>query len=280
MKDYYYILGIGKEADSVAVKMAYRKLSLKFHPDKNNEDKFFEERFKEIQEAYETLSNQQKRFSYDKLLNGNYKAESQNQWTKEEELRKKEEELMRKEEKLKRKYQTPAEREREFKLQQAKKKSEEDARKKQEILKFEELLFQKENELRKNKEVQIKIKSEINLLQEKIFDLKLVENTNLNNEKTQSEIFNIDKFPKLSQELKMIKEYIMVYDCQAFREIFIQFTKNHSIDFHLMNSHNILVDIITNEKVPIKETERLFQLYKSNKEFINALEKEIIRFLK
>jgi curved DNA-binding protein CbpA len=72
MKDYYYILGIKKEASLDEVKKAYRKLSMKFHPDKNDGDEFFAERFKEIQEAYETLSDSHKRQVYDgKTTNNN-----------------------------------------------------------------------------------------------------------------------------------------------------------------------------------------------------------------
>lgn len=65
MKDYYYILGLKKEASIEDVKKAYRKLSLKFHPDKNDGDAFFADRFREINEAYETLSNRLKRIQYD-----------------------------------------------------------------------------------------------------------------------------------------------------------------------------------------------------------------------
>ena len=68
MKDYYYILGISNNASLEEVKKAYRKLSLKFHPDQNNGDKFFEERFRDINEAYETLNNEQKRKEYDAIL--------------------------------------------------------------------------------------------------------------------------------------------------------------------------------------------------------------------
>ncbi|MBB6462393.1 J domain-containing protein [Flammeovirga kamogawensis] len=64
-KDYYYILGVSQEADNSEIKKAYRKLSQKFHPDMNGGDKFFEDRFKEIQEAYEILSNSHKRAIYD-----------------------------------------------------------------------------------------------------------------------------------------------------------------------------------------------------------------------
>ena len=69
MKDYYYILGVATSASDKEIRSAYRKLSLKFHPDKNDGEKFFEERFKEIQEAYATLSNPEKRKNYNSELN-------------------------------------------------------------------------------------------------------------------------------------------------------------------------------------------------------------------
>jgi curved DNA-binding protein CbpA len=64
-KDYYYILGVARNASQDEIKKAYRKLSTKFHPDKNDGDKFFEERFKDINEAYETLVDDGKRKIYD-----------------------------------------------------------------------------------------------------------------------------------------------------------------------------------------------------------------------
>lgn len=278
MKDYYYILGIEREADIITIKSAYRKLSLKFHPDKNDGDKFFEERFKEIQEAYEVLSNPQKRNSYDQV----YKNSSNNHWSKEEELRRREEELRRKEEELKRKYQTPEEREREIRAQQAKKKAEEEAKTKQEILKHEVQLAQKEKELSKVIEEQKRINTEITFLRNKIAELKgkINKNAGQNQQKYQTKKFTISDFPKLQQDLNFIKDYIAAYDFQTFRKIFIQFTKNHSIDIHLINKHKEIVDIVVNERVPIKETERLFHFYKDNNEFVSDLEKEIIRILK
>ncbi|MES1197838.1 MAG: DnaJ domain-containing protein [Chitinophagaceae bacterium] len=76
IKDYYYILGLNKNASKDEIKTAYRKLSVKFHPDKNNGDKFFEERFKDIQEAYETLEDDAKRKIYDDTLSSNNNANS------------------------------------------------------------------------------------------------------------------------------------------------------------------------------------------------------------
>ncbi|MEO5570471.1 MAG: DnaJ domain-containing protein [Bacteroidia bacterium] len=68
MKDYYYILGLNSNATKDEIKKAYRKLSLKFHPDVNSGDRFFEERFKEILEANEILSDDVKRQQYDSKL--------------------------------------------------------------------------------------------------------------------------------------------------------------------------------------------------------------------
>ena len=78
IKDYYYILGVGRDASKDEIKKVYRKLSIKFHPDQNNGDKFFEERFKDILEAYETLSNDVKRKIYDERLQAINSSESEN----------------------------------------------------------------------------------------------------------------------------------------------------------------------------------------------------------
>ncbi len=66
-KDYYRILGIDKKANQEEVKKAYRKLAVKYHPDKNPGNSQSEERFKEISEAYEVLKDPEKRKQYDRL---------------------------------------------------------------------------------------------------------------------------------------------------------------------------------------------------------------------
>jgi molecular chaperone DnaJ len=65
-RDYYEVLGVSKEATKDEIKKAYRKQALKFHPDKNPGDKKSEENFKEAAEAYEVLSNDEKKARYDR----------------------------------------------------------------------------------------------------------------------------------------------------------------------------------------------------------------------
>jgi curved DNA-binding protein len=66
-KDYYKLLGVDKNATDKQIKSAYRKLARKYHPDMNPDDKQAEERFKQINEAYEVLSDSSKRQKYDQL---------------------------------------------------------------------------------------------------------------------------------------------------------------------------------------------------------------------
>src|SRR6201985_613162 len=65
-RDYYEVLGVPKEATPAAMKKASRKLAGQFHPDKNPGDHTAEEKFKEIGEAYDVLSDEQKRAAYDR----------------------------------------------------------------------------------------------------------------------------------------------------------------------------------------------------------------------
>jgi curved DNA-binding protein len=66
-KDYYKVLGVARDASESEIRKAYRKLAVQYHPDKNPGNKQAEERFKEINEAYQVLSDDKKRAHYDRL---------------------------------------------------------------------------------------------------------------------------------------------------------------------------------------------------------------------
>ncbi len=202
MKDYYYILGVDTTATESQIKSAYRKLSIKFHPDKNDGDKFFEDRFKDIQEAYEILSNFSKRSEYDiRLKSLSFGSNNTiNNKKYEEELKKQyEEELRKKEEEIKRKYQTPEQRaseEAEIKRKEGEeKKKAEQQRLLNEFEKHKKVLLQKEKELNTLQKNVLKIESEITQLKKYINDLNLkiiCENNKDDNPDTGGEITNYE----------------------------------------------------------------------------------------
>ncbi len=66
-RDYYEVMGISKDASDDEIKKAYRKLAKKYHPDLNPGDKTAEQHFKEVNEAYEVLSDKEKKARYDQF---------------------------------------------------------------------------------------------------------------------------------------------------------------------------------------------------------------------
>lgn len=101
MKNYYQILGLEKNASKDEIKKAFRLYATKYHPDKQSGDKFFEERFKEIYSAYETLSDDIKRRQYDiSFSRSSTENKSDSNYN---DLLEKERELLFKEQELKRK---------------------------------------------------------------------------------------------------------------------------------------------------------------------------------
>ena len=66
-RDYYEVLGVSRDASQDEIKKAYRKMALKYHPDRNPGDSAAEEKFKEAAEAYDVLSNPDKKARYDQF---------------------------------------------------------------------------------------------------------------------------------------------------------------------------------------------------------------------
>jgi molecular chaperone DnaJ len=73
-RDYYEVLGVSKDAGAGEIKKSYRKLAMKFHPDQNPDDPEAEDRFKELGEAYEVLSDDDKKAAYDRYGHAAFKA--------------------------------------------------------------------------------------------------------------------------------------------------------------------------------------------------------------
>ena len=66
-RDYYEVLGVEKGATGAEIKKAFRRIAMKFHPDRNSDDKNSDEKFKEAQEAYEVLGDEEKKSAYDRF---------------------------------------------------------------------------------------------------------------------------------------------------------------------------------------------------------------------
>lgn len=75
-RDYYEILGAARNASSDELKKSYRKLAMKYHPDRNPDDDVAEQKFKELNEAYEVLKDEQKRAAYDQYGHSAFKAQA------------------------------------------------------------------------------------------------------------------------------------------------------------------------------------------------------------
>ena len=73
-RDYYEVLGVSRDASQGDIKKSYRKLAMKHHPDQNPDDPKAEEKFKEIGEAYEVISDEEKRSAYDRYGHAAFKS--------------------------------------------------------------------------------------------------------------------------------------------------------------------------------------------------------------
>jgi len=287
MKDYYYILGIESTATEAEIKSAYHKLALKFHPDKNDGDKFFEDRFKDILEAYDTLAIGEKRIQYDsKFSNQKFGNNYSNDHQKyEEELRRKfEAELRRKEEEIKSKYQTPQQKAAE---EAERNRKEDEARRKEaqqkllnELKQLENSLSAKEKLLNDLKDKAKFIENEIPQIKKFINDLKSKLNTNERTPKDEEFIFNIKQDSAIINVLDTIKKIVHKDEQLICLHILLSYSKSYSVNTDLTDKYPHLLKLITTGK--IKHEPLYYVYYKFTKygKDPKAFEAELVNYLR
>ncbi|WP_018618897.1 DnaJ domain-containing protein [Spirosoma luteum] len=281
MRDFYYILGIEANAPEQEIKTAHRKLSLKFHPDKNSGDDYFEKRFRQIQEAYETLSNPSKRIIYDSQLSsykaGNGNSESLKRY--EEALKRKyEEELRKKEEEIKQRYQTPAQRA----FEELEKKRKENEAKKQADQKriAEELQVLKSNLAQKESSVAT-LQREIVVLKNRISELKMRFDSSATDEQNTDAKYeeNPISYPHILAELNRIKSKVPIQSRISFVKTFLRFVKEHSIEASFEKKHPDLVKLIVQGVVKSDPFEGFYRMFQRNPLVIDKFEAQVFAYV-
>lgn len=275
LKDYYYILGIKQGASVQEIKSAYKKLAVKFHPDKNDGDKFFEERFKDIQEAYSILSHEMKRQQYDSQLRG-----SNTEGFDDSILRKYEEELEKKEEEIKRRYQTPEQRAKEElekrKEREEERRAEEERRRAErqkivdEIESIKKGIRQKESRLDTlRKEVEsldngiMTDRNRLKYLREKLSNyFKASSNA-------QGGYPNLIDGPELIAQLEKAKKIVDGKDIIQFLKICIRVAAHNSIDQKYKQKFPHLTKLIEGNSFDINPLRRLYNKYSSDEEMLS-----------
>lgn len=281
MRDFYYILGIETNSTEQEIKTAHRKLSLKFHPDKNNGDSYFEERFKEIQEAYETLSNSKKRVLYDSQLNryrsGNGNAELLKKY--EEELKRKyEEELRKREEEIKQKYQTPAQRAFE---EAEKKRKEEEARKAAERKRILEELQTLKSTLSQKESTVAALQKEILALKNRGVELTILLDSIANDK--QNTDYNYEKnpllYPQILTELNRIKSEVLIQKRTSFIKAFLHYVKVKSINASFQKRHPDLVKLIIQGTIKSEPFEGFYKMFQRQPLVVEKFEAQVLSYV-
>ena len=286
MKDYYYILGIDSKANETQIKSAFRKLSLKFHPDKNDGDIFFEERFKDIQQAYEILSNFEKRNEYDLKYslqeNSNNNTHDNKQY--EDILKKRyEAELKKQEEEIKRKYQTPQQRAAE---EQENRRTEEEEIKKQTQLKLLNELEQCNKSLSEKDKILSELKAKVNttekdiaVLKNNITSIQLKLNNNGKIPKEGDFIIDIKKDLAIIDVLDKIKELVYKEEQLIFFHMLVSYAKTSSIKQELIEKHPHLLKLIQSGKIKYEPLYYVFYKFNKYGKDTKAFEADLLNYL-
>lgn len=265
MKDYYYILGIEKTASQEVIKKAYKKLSKKFHPDLNDGDKYFENRFKDILEAYEILNSKSKS-QYDKLLSlhqnkvGNITSTLADLENK---IRQEYEELLKnKAEEIKKRFWT----EEQYQEEENRKQEE-----KNRILRQQKISLLNE-ELREIEKQSRSLLSRVNEIDEERTQLMtLLESNNLKKNKVERELYKMTNISHQNTNSNQKNDYVFSYEKELkIQESIMKIKSQINLDkreVFLLNLLNYVKDKTVNSKFA-KENPQLTELI-LNSEFNN-----------
>ncbi|OGW32448.1 MAG: hypothetical protein A2X59_10990 [Nitrospirae bacterium GWC2_42_7] len=289
MKNYYYILGVHNSATVQEIKSAYRKLAVRLHPDKNSGDKFFEERFKDIKEAYETLSDDLTKNNYDIKLRLHSRGVNHDELKKYQDLlkRKYKEELKKREEDIKKKYRTleqnsKDEAEKRKKWKEAVRSAEESKRKNEkqkmlnEIESYKKLLLQKDQRLKSMKQKLLATEEDI-IKARKDVSLLISE---INKHKTEYADKRVPGFlqenPEILKELVKIKSLVSRKDMGTFIAMVLQYAGTRSLSSKYGREHPHLVHLILKDTVRMRPFKMFYAKHKNDPKTISDLKKQLL----
>lgn len=289
MKNYYYILGVHSNATLNEIKSAFRKLAIRLHPDKNDGDKFFEDRFKDIKEAYETLSDDLKKNDYDIKLRYYSNSLNHDAVKKYKELlkRKYKDELRKREEGMDRKYQALGQR---LKDEANRRTRQEEAAKTEEESKLKEEKLRILKELEGHKRLLLQKDQKLKLMKQKLAAteaeiLKIRENASLL--KSQIDKYNAAEGdgryampllddPEILKELGKIKDKVSPKDLMIFLKMLLQYAETRSLNSKYGRDHPHLVQLILKNTVRIKPFKLFYAKYKNDPKTIGDFKARLL----
>ena len=291
MKNYYYILGVHTHATAEEIKSAYRKLAVRLHPDKNSGDRFFEERFKDIKEAYETLSDDLVKSNYDTNLKLYSQSSNHAELKKYKELlkRKYKEELKKREDEIKKKYRAfeqnlIKETEKIKKWKEAVQTGEESRRKEEkqrmfiEIEGYKRLLLQKDQTLTTMK--QKLLTAEVEIIKARKDASMLI--SEIQKYKTEcgdrrNPVF-LHENPEILKELVRIKSLVSQKDMAIFIEMMLQYAETRSLSSKYGRDYPHLLHIILKDTVRMRPFKMFYSRYKNDPKIISDLKKQLLLY--
>ena len=294
MKNYYDILGIEIEADLSEVKSAYRKLSKKFHPDLNPDDKFFEKMFKDINEANEVLSDLNSKEKYDKILglyHNRYKNVDQTLEEIENQIKREFGELLKKkEEEIKKKFWTNEQhKEEEERIQKERDEKThkiylEQLKAEQRNLKNGMTEVEKQNldyrkKIVENEERIVNIQKRMNDIHSILNPDQLRFKTNSKESEDKNYHFSINTEKSIKFILDKIKDSIVLQKRERFLKSLLNYCKSKSMSAKFASENPELTQLIIGSKFNNNEFTKLYMKLGSQTEKIEEFETKLFNYI-